>query len=102
MHVRDVSLSGGGHPTILLYIRDRKTCAHCVCSWPKANIKVVASVTTWFVSLTMEYIALDESASADEIRSAIHQFLRTIFKLSILVLLAVSTLSYVVKVKNHS
>jgi hypothetical protein len=39
---------------------------------------------------------------SNSIRGAIHQFLRIILKLRILVLLAVSTLSYVVEVKNHS
>jgi hypothetical protein len=43
-----------------------------------------------------------KSRSYAEARGAIHQLLNIILKLRILVLLPVSTLPYIVKVKNHS
>jgi hypothetical protein len=46
--------------------------------------------------------AIFKLAGVSESRGAIYQFLNIILQLIILVLLLVSTLPYVVKVKNHS
>jgi hypothetical protein len=59
----------------------------------ESDIDVVRKISTFDVS---------GSNSCDESRGAIHQLLNIILKLRILVLLTVSTLPYVVKVKNCS
>jgi hypothetical protein len=50
----------------------------------------------------MEETSTSEAECSPRHRGAIHQFLRIVLKLRILVLLHVSNLPYVVKVKNYS
>jgi hypothetical protein len=66
------------------------------------NVKFCAEIVGAFLSLLFSLHDATAMRMRNAVRGAIHQFLNIILKLRILVLLPVSTMPYVVMVKNYS